>query len=227
MVDMTSEYGDCQIRRYMRLDHFIDLLSSKELFVNARRAFADKSEGSLPIGALFAVHEFHKPPSKEQIEADMDKTIQIKAGHAEYGLVPASCWTLKQGESVLMWECFAQKFGVCVRSTVDRFLQSIPENDYDIEYGSMTYGGELSFRNDPLFSKLSAYSDEQEFRFYFHRKDGKQSESGYIKVPVDISKLILDVTISPYFSSPAASKLRDMLQKEFPDISFLTSRIRI
>lgn len=164
---------DTKICRYMNFDIFLQLLNGK-LYVPRRNKFLDAREsGKLPLQYRFGfdiVGSKESLPIKEMSEKQQDVDQFVKnLNQSKYLLT--SCWTIDNGEDYLMWKCYANDIGVCVRTTLGRLMEAI---DYDnanyIPICSPMIYDTLGKKKDFLeavFTKDKYYISENEVRLYF------------------------------------------------------------
>ncbi len=202
---------DVPICQYMRLDYFISLLANKEYFVRPRCDFEDAFEVNLPLPKMFPVHEAGKTAPSEVQEVEIQKMSEKLEANRENGKLLTSCWCLQTCENLLMWNCYASKIGVRIKSTVRRFVSALNTDAYDILCGRMNYTVYNYYNDDFLFSKDKGYGGEDEFRFYFMPKNSDpESDSEKpkpVRIKVNLSELIEDVMLSPYIETRTANKI--------------------
>lgn len=202
---------DVPICQYMRLDYFISLLATEEYFVRPRCEFEDAFEANLPLPKLFPAHEAGKTVPSEVQEVEIQKMSEKLEANRENGKLLTSCWCLQMCENLLMWNCYASKIGVRIKSTVRRFVSALDTDAYYILCGRMNYTVYNYYNDDFLFSKDKGYGGEDEFRFYFMPKNSDpESDSEKpkpVRIKVNLSELIEDVMLSPYIETRAANEI--------------------
>ena len=202
---------DAPICQYMRLDYFISLLKTGEYFVRPRREFEDAFEANLPLPKMFPIHEAEKTIPQQVLDEEINKMSEKLEANRENGKLLTSCWCLQTCENLLMWNCYASKIGVRIKSTVRRFLSAINTDAYDILCGRMNYTGYNYYNDDFLFTKDKGYGGEDEFRFYFIPKatdqDSDSEKPKPVRIKVNLSELIEDVMLSPYIDTRAANEI--------------------
>lgn len=126
----------------------------------------------------------------------------------------ASCWTLKEPESYLMWKSYApDKTGILATTTIRQFLDSIliPDDSYLI-CGPMEYlTEEIDKRNfyDALFTKYFPYKEEQEFRFYLYSRDNQRP---YVYIRSE-QNIVNGIWFSPLHGSINATEQAQIIMK--------------
>lgn len=210
---------DAPIFQYMRLDYLISLLATKQYYVRPRCEFEDAFEANLPLKNMFPIHEACKDVDKEVLKGELDAmSIKMKA-HRENGRLLTSCWSLKAREDILMWNCYASKIGVRVKSTLRRFLSALKTEDYEILCGRMDYTGYSFYNDNSFFTKDIGYESEEEFRFYFYPKASNPDTSDVnpkpVRIDIEPREFIENVTLSPYIKTCSASELSNILKERY------------
>ena len=210
---------DVPICQYMRLDYFISLLATGEYFVRPRCEFEDAFEAKMPLPNMFPIHEAGKTVSSEVLEDEMQKMSEKLEANKENGKLLTSCWCLQTCENLLMWNCYASKVGVRIKSTVRRFLSALNTDAYDILCGRMNYTVYSYYIDDFLFTKDKGYGGEDEFRFYFMPKatdqDSDSEKPKPVRIKVNLSELIEDVMLSPYIETRTANEICKMINDKY------------
>lgn len=208
------------IYRYMDLDFFLCMLKRKKLYVSKRRTFQDKDERQLPIKCLFPLHVANTKQAdlKEKTEAIIENWRNYK----ETGNWHVSCWTLRNDENYLMWKSYTTKFGVRIATTIDKLIDAITPNNYNILCGKLLYNGFHATQElgELLFSKSGYYSNEEEVRFYFEPKSTSIADEtlsdNSIEIPLKLNvgghHFLNEIILSPFIKDDAAMVLCEMLQ---------------
>lgn len=202
------------ICQYMRLDYLIQLLETKNYYVSRRREYIDANESYQNIKLSVSIAPAHKEnyPQQDIIERIIPYFDIIHC--------PTSCWTKNTEESYLMWKSYATEIGARIQSTVYNFVASLELNldeggDNKVVCGSMNYNKNLLSSNElmQLFGKDIVYSDENEFRFYFHLSDDIDKKSTQFRlIPVNTTVMIDEIILSPFICKEAADKLALMIK---------------
>lgn len=213
-----------EICQYMSLEYFLCLLESKQYHVNCKHTFSDLNERRLPLKKMFKLYlakgdGYCPQPTKEQLDADMDELDKKLRQYRGFNL-PTACWTSSTSESAVLWNHFAPKMGVCIHSTIDRFVNSLSVESGDIFGFNMEYCGYNGSMNvmECLCSKEKCFQLENEVRFYFKSSKHRTPEiekQQHIKIPVDIETLIERVVLSPDIPPLAANNLRDTFKEKY------------
>ena len=223
-IDVNVKLKECisldtPICQYMRLDYFISLLKTSKYSVRPRCGFSDAYEQTLPLGRLFRLREPGKPVNPIELREDLNRTSELMRTNRENGRLLASCWCMQPPENILMWNCYAQKIGVCVKSTIGRFSSAFNLINYEIVCGKMNYDGYSHYTTDLCFTKDPGYACEEEYRFYFipteqSLQNGKTATKP-IKIEVDLTKLIDRVVLSPYIDPCASNEICGMIKDRY------------
>lgn len=206
--------ADRIICQYMRLDYLIQLLETNKFYVRRRREFDDANESYENIKLAFPITPANDDDSLKQ---------EIKPRIIPYSDIihcPVSCWTKNTEESYLMWKSYATEIGARIQSTVYNFVASLELNldkggDNKVVCGSMDYNKILLSSDElkQLFGKDIVYSDENEFRFYFHIADDiDEKNTRYRLIPVNTKVMIDEILLSPFICKEAADKFALMIK---------------
>lgn len=206
--------GNKAIFQYMNLEYFLTLLFSKKYFINAKKNFDDKNEARLPITPLsFGFTVVGAPISKEQIAKDFNKIDKAREEYSSLGYWPTSCWTHHEKESILMWNAYTYHFGIRIMTNINRFLDNLNYDGFDVYCGFMHYNGYSTYKKleHNMFSKERMYADEREFRFYFEPKNediaNRIKEDSHICLDIsNLKDFIEEVNLSPYIKKNYALK---------------------
>ena len=203
-----------EICQYMSLNHFLCLIESKQYYVSRKYKFADIREKQLPLRNMFNIHEaksdgYHSQPTEEQINNGLKQLDKKLRQYKLLNYLPTSCWTKNTKESAVLWNHFTPSLGVCIHSTIDRFVDSLSVDSEDIIGLDIEYRGYNHSMNviECLSVKEGYFQHEDEIRFYFtssKHRPGKNDTQPFIKIPIDINKLIDKIMLSPDISRIAA-----------------------
>lgn len=171
--------------RLFQLDHALDLFHTGELHLTALHKFSDKAEGNWPNTqrANFqaaAEEAFHK-----SVHAGDDMARQIEEIPKR---VCASCWTLGNVKSPLLWGRFGGDEVVALLTTFEKLSQAVPET---CSVGLVQYVDYANGLNFPSFllsaavHKREHFADEKEVRIIHVAPEGSVVE--YVRVKFDLS----------------------------------------
>ena len=148
---------------------------------------------------------------------------------------PVSCWNKREEESYAMWKAYATELGVCIRTTVKRFVESIMIDDLSINSSDRLICGSMKYIKHPhsadelgqMFNKYYGYSDENEYRFYLDLKNGVDYFDDHILVPINSRYMIEEILISPFIDKVVADKFKRMIKCGYGIENVRQSEIKI
>ena len=223
---MDGVDANTEIRQYMDLDYIFRLLETRSYFVKQKQDFPDKHESRLPLKAMFSL-QYVEPGSYKGKSTDITESIERIRKFTESGRMLTACWTERRGESALMWKNFTTKMGGCIKSTINRFVASFANDDYDICCGKMLYTGVYAGQDftESLFTKDKAFEEEKEIRFYFTPKNGLPTNKG-ISIPILPDVMIKEIILSPYIEPMARDVLKQIISEKY-EIIVTPSKIEL
>lgn len=216
-IDSSSVFFDATICHYLNLDYFIDMMECNRFYVNRRKVFLDHTEHYIP----FSWAGFYMPAGEEPKPEKIENWNDVRSECSRVANMPTLCWTLTPRESYLMWKGYTEGIGVCVVSSIKKFVYSICDDtsfkrDHCvIRCGQMIYNGfsTIDIKNLP-FWKGREYESENELRFYFEIENDTYNDN-HIFIPIDRSILVDKVIISPFVTHRTASTLTEMLHNRY------------
>ncbi len=227
-----TEEGDNNISicHYMRLDHFIQLVETDKLYATKRMFFAgDANEGYYDkrFEFAFSIASSNAPPQTKSTNRMMKFREIVEC--------PVSCWNKREEESYAMWKAYATELGVCIRTTVKRFVESIMIDDLSINSSDRLICGSMKYIKHPhsadelgqMFNKYYGYSDENEYRFYLDLKNGVDYFDDHILVPINSRYMIEEILISPFIDKVVADKFKRMIKCGYGIENVRQSEIKI
>lgn len=216
-IIMEEVDNNLTIYQYMDLDFLLRLLKKQEYYVKTKKYFSDKHECRLPIKSLFRIAPVGENDNDIKDQTPNDYLIKSRQFH-ESGNLLTACWTEHNGENMLMWKNFTSKLGVCIKSTIAKFIASFKKDDFVICCGRMFYEG-IKYHNDNLerlFIKDKAFKGEEEIRFYFIPSDKiDTSKMKGLSIAVDPEDMIDEIILSPYIDKIAANELKEFIAREY------------
>lgn len=205
---------DSVIYKYIKKEHFIDLMQKSQLYVANRSSFSDRREKqwkeNIKMRFLFAPAF----PTKE--EKEYYSILSKKIGES-YKLC-ISCWTFDKhvgcDESIMNWKCYGEKT-YRIESTLEDLIWSIKPNDINIviapvSYEKCEYDGSVY---NAIFKKYISYQEEQELRMCL------LSSNHHEKLDIDTSRLIRKIRLSPFCSLEYNKKEKKQLENQFKPLS--------
>ncbi len=175
------ELADKVIGRYFNLSGFLNMLKTSELRFNKISNFEDKAEGVPQYKEIIdGLEQSEKNVSPEYAKNRKENIIKTIDNYY------ASCWTMRDHESYLMWKNYTSfNEGVLVLTTVKPLIQSIDLQSYEeisdnssdgigkivqCFFGEVDYDYKLEYRSDHIkaFGKSKYFSEENEFRIIIY-----------------------------------------------------------
>lgn len=209
---------DTHICQYMDLGFFIQMLQQKKYFVNRKMNFADKCESQLPLMDMLQLQIVSSNQKCTTKTLTYDEISEIMRRFKDCNTLLTSCWTMQTSEDILMWNAYAGKYGVCIKTTARKFVNVLSYENYDLIAGEILYDGFLGKTNflKLLFSKLPAYKNENEVRFYFDFKGEENDlDTGGVEFDVKPEALIDEVILSPNMNPVASKVLAEFLSTRY------------
>lgn len=204
---MDSVDKEQSICRYMDLGNLLTMFAKKKFYIRRKRKNVDAYETNLlPIKKRFVFSPVgenvpHQCCDERQNELDR-KVEEFK----ELSNTPISCWTDIDAEDYLLWSSYTNnKYGVRIKSTIDKFVESIDCNDYDIYCGKILYKNreQTDSAGDAVWIKTPEYKGESEIRFCFKERETQSDRSegkDYLLLPFQPSVMVKELRLSPHLS---------------------------
>ena len=154
-----------ELRRYMDLPKFLDLIVNKELYLRRIDGFSDRLEGAIPGGIRKLIDRSFENGHHQESANE----LQIRARTQYY----ASCWTLNSRDNIAMWQMYGGSLSkaISVTTTVSELCAVIePEGGYsmitEVEYPDSEPTDSVMIQEayDLLRYKNVAYKFEEEIR---------------------------------------------------------------
>jgi hypothetical protein len=180
--EIPPELADKTIGRYFRLSGFLKMLETSKLHFRKISDFEDKAEGIPQYPeTIHSLGQSEKYVNTDYANYRIESILQTIENYY------ASCWTLNDNESYLMWKNYTSfDEGILILTTVKQLLMSLDlkcfEEYADIgtgefvkcEYcffGEVDYNYQKKVKTDHIkaFGKSSYFSDENEFRVVIYR----------------------------------------------------------
>lgn len=216
---------NAEICMYMPLSFFQKNLENGSLFFKKKKEFVDYQEASFSmkqfLNVITAVGE--NIPSQKISHEELKCRMELFHQYKEHGDLLTSCWTLRRDENYLMWDSYARKKGVRIKTTIDKFVCSLKTNDYEVLCGQVKYQNydlNKSLERN-LYTKDKYYCNEEEFRFYLFptnketEKKIKECKGLGLDIPIDWKVLAPDVVISPFFLKKCALCIQQDLKQSY------------
>lgn len=228
--------ADTEICQYLDFDYLMSIILRGKYCVKQKSEFIDKRESDLFSKWMFPLRPARDYDGIDHSEMGSVEEMNVKLKEFKNtGNYYTSCWTLDTTEKIFMWQTYASKLGVRIKTTIGDFIKSLKACDefsrlecHKIKYKNVTFYDDFETY---LTTKDKAFEDEREVRFYFLNEMKKEEcinheETKKIFIPVDYHKMIKSVIISPFVEGSTASWLCENLSKEF-NLTSSISEIKI
>jgi hypothetical protein len=210
---------DTILFRYMNFGKFVDLLQKKSLWFTRLSEFKDKHEGRFYNRQIERQHlkrallAHHDESTDDEIERLIEErglyTDFAEDAVSKYTRSFASCWTIDDEPSDLMWLAYAPNLGVAIQTTIKRLADSLPGievHEWDLHHGPCSYEPK---DYNPLYQKRPRFKGEREYRVCY--SIGYETGQKGCSLPIDLETLLTKVVVSPHSGS---DWLREVVKKE-------------
>lgn len=198
---------DVFVWRYMSLEKFLDLISTRSIYFSRSDLLGDPYEGSYPrknVEIRSEIYKQYEEKVRKMMIEDMPRTTR-KLREFVY----VNCWNMSEYESAAMWDLYGRSGGsVAIRTTYSRLRDTFPGEvnlglinyiDYDIH--PINEGNILV----PFMHKRKSFSHESEIRGVILKfpeaKEGidilRSTTVPGLRINIDIDKLVESVFVSP------------------------------
>ncbi|SJN51604.1 hypothetical protein FM120_31505 [Sphingobacterium faecium PCAi_F2.5] len=198
-TDFNCPDDDTIVWKYMDLFKFLDLISTKKLFMLKNTEFIDKRDGK-DNNTIDSYKENSNPQLHRFLEKNYESNIDLN--DRVRGITFVNCWHINEYESSVMWDSYSNSNGgIAIRTTIGRIKKSITD-EREVFISKVNYSnlppriGNIFF---PIIQKSVIYRDERELRL-FH-SDLPNLHNGvkekFIKIDVNVDELIDEVYFHP------------------------------
>jgi hypothetical protein len=231
--NIETPNGHTIIWRYMGIDKFLHLITTKKLFFCRLSKMTDKFEGSLPKDNFTKrLNQLSKNQDKDVFETARQERMELEK-FKNYTFV--NCWSIGREESYALWKIYLQgsACGVAIKSTVSKLRKSIESVSDEVSF----YLGKVNYTNfikeDPLTqlslttTKSLYYEYENELRAFFITDETVEKSNKILSlipgwnVEIDINILIDQIYISPFTGSWFKDSFIDIIEKVHPNFTRL------
>ena len=168
-------------------------LLARGLFFARPSKLGDVWEGSWGVPDVRSFREKHADADLATISAEWKRRYNAKTAALDgYGV---SCWHRSEHESAALWSLYMPRgFGVAIRSTVERVLNSLKTSGRAVEPREVQYVSydEQRLGDDPrdlLSYKRLSFSHERELRFLLAlRADEREAVDDWGLINADLKK---------------------------------------
>jgi hypothetical protein len=233
--DELSKYvpnPESMVMRYMEFAKFVSMLETKTLYLTRGDNFEDPLEGFLfdwYIQRMIVVPNILGEDRAEKWRKEfIDEAAELKTKTF------ISCWNEASNESYALWQIYAKKYGIAIKTQVkklEELIKGYPAKVYKIRYIDKEETVIFPNINDKLFSfdnlfvcKQNHYSYEKEIRIIL------VSEEKEIKpIPInDLVGFIEEIYVSPFAEDWFLNLVRDLVNKTYKlEIPVNKSQIKI
>ena len=197
------------LRRYMDLPKFLDLLHSRELYFRRADGFSDRLEGALFPSLRKGMNEYFETP---QYADEFYKRSRM-GNHV-------SCWTIGREDNIALWQSFGGiKTTLAVSVTLNSLLGAISKFDRCKFICKIKYIDHLRIKNfvisehyDVIQFKHKAYRYEKELRVILPYQSCEWEESpDFLRVPInDVNQLIKSIIVAPAATDEYFESIKDI-----------------
>lgn len=251
-----SERGDTKVWRYIDFSRFISIIENKTIHFSPVNAFEDIHDGifncldkdnhyDIQTNGRIVPIAAPSPGSMNAENADRIKEFITLFHQVILHATGVSCWRLDDHESHAMWRIFIRADeGLAIESTIDKLTSSISAGECHLTIGKVKYI-DYATQKIPIadlmnafFYKNKYFEHEKELRLICYRIDGVSSEPVSVPnyrplpacgldLPVDVSKLINAIYISPYAPKWFSDLVERVVQRYGLDITIYPSNIEL
>ena len=225
------------LMRYLDLAKFIDLISTKTLYVASAVEFEDSLEGTLPEQIREVYKQDHEVikhlGSKPILEREQENRIKNNV----------SCWTKGPTDNMALWKIYgASKQSIAIITTLEKLVQStfLWSGVTGVTFKEVTYidhsgrlpDGIYTLSYDTFGLKHEAYEFEKEVRMVVTRSSLKQPSPLRLKIkPNDIiEKIIISPEAGEWFFDLVKSvskKYRIIAPVEYSKLTELINKSKL
>ena len=199
---------NCLVWRYLDLAKYLDLLTSRTLFLSTVGCLPDHFEGSIT--------HINDQATREYINSIVDMSPEVKdralqnlsnSQKDSRSRININCWHMSEFESEAMWKLYGKHAdAVAIRTRYSTLVNCLPEStsiglvnyiDYKTDY---IPGGNLL---TPYMYKRMSFEHEKEVRVLYWQAPTLEiplpliKEDGGIRIPVYLDLLIEDIYVAP------------------------------
>ena len=208
------------IYRYMGIEGLLCMLGSSGFYVKQKSSYPDVDESRmLPLKESFAFTALNTPnydTSIVQNEINKKQELFKKESH-----LLTSCWSKGPSENYLLWKCYTvEKYGVCIKSTIGHFVESIIDDSFTVWCGKVIYRyrNQTDHYDEAKWIKSPEYKGEDEIRFYFVPKEEDKmlddSRKGTL-LKCDTETMIDKILLSPFLTIDEYYKIADSISQTY------------
>jgi len=251
-----GERNNTKVWRYLDFSRFVSLIENKAIHFSHVSAFEDMSDGifncldkddhyDITTNGKFVRIKAPSLGSRNAEDSNRYKEFITLYHKVILRATGVNCWRIDDQESHGMWRIFVKSDeGLAIESTLEKLTGSVSAGKYDLGIGKVRYIDyakqkiPITDLMNPFFYKQNYFKHEKELRLICFRIDGVTSgpvampnyrplPAGGLDLPVDVSKLINTIYVSPYAPKWFCALVERMVQRYGLDIPVCPSKIAL
>ena len=249
-----GERSNTKVWRYLDFSRFVSLIENKAIHFSHVSAFEDMYDGifncldkddhyDIKTNGEIVRIEAPFPGSRKAENSDSVKEFITLYHQVILRATGVSCWRIDDQESHGMWRIFVKTDeGLAIESSLEKLTGSVSVEEHRFMLGKVKYIDyakqkiPIKHLMNAFFYKNRYFEHEKELRLICYRIDGVTSgpvampnyrplPPGGLDLPVDVSKLINAIYVSPYAPKWFGDLVERMLQRYGLDIPVCPSKI--
>lgn len=237
LMEKVGLSAETVIYHYFDIEYLIQMLDNGSFHVSRKKVFADSMEQELLKRNLWFAFSIVSKNAPRQDSSLIQN--EINRNRKQFSLLSqtlTSCWSQGPNENILLWKYYTKpSFGVCIKTTLGKFVEALNDDCFEIWCGKMLYENreQTTNINDAEWMKPPEYAGENEIRFYFKKNDlvpfGLDIRSDAAFLGIDYRVLIDEIRLSPYMSKEEILIWRKYIAKTYKisESKIIKSKIEI
>ncbi|PJE39455.1 MAG: hypothetical protein CUR32_12255 [Flavobacterium sp.] len=215
------------VARYIDINKFISLISTRKLFFSRIDEMEDKFEGTLPTMNRKLIENWYnninKDPLADNISVDDEVASHFEMFEKYKKFCTISCWNKYNSETYALWKIYSDiNKGIMIKTNIKNIIGAFQNTEDKVLMSEVKYvDHEKDTIEDgsihlPLLYKNMAYEYEKELRLMYQYEIVDLSKPPLEKgkyIDVDIDKLIGEIIISPYAPEWFFDNIKSLLEK--------------
>lgn len=202
-----------QLRRYVDLAKFIDLLRTQKLYLRRADRFIDKFEGALTPSIRRAIDSAYTSNPK----AESADTFYRRCRQGTF----VSCWTLGAKDNMALWQLYGgASTSLAINTTVGRLVTTCLSWPDSVLIRKVRYIDHfenpdmvIGRHTDPLQFKHEAYDFEREVRLLIPRQRDWENNPESIQLKIKPTSLITSIMVAPEAGSWFFDIVQDLAER--------------
>lgn len=202
-----------KIWRYMSLDKYCSLLTTRSLYFSSIYNFEDRWEGVCPPKSCKAFEKAYYlkvrkliPGFRKSHKNTPPATFLSDCTQALAKCCYVNCWYMNDDESAAMWDLYSRKNkGIAIQSTYHDLKMAIATCREEISIGTVSYTDykrgliAVDYGLEPVLHKRKSFEHEHELRAVCFKQENmlKISIEKGMLIPVNVNRLIQKVYVHP------------------------------